>query len=550
MHTLHLGDCRDVLATMDDNSIDAIVCDPPYELGFMGKAWDASGIAYDVTVWAHCLRVLKPGGHLIAFGGSRTYHRLAVAIEDAGFERRDQIQWIYGSGFPKSLDVSKAMDKQAGIWRGRAGHAYENDTFRSFGQHYQQTEKGEPSTDLAKQWHGWGTALKPAHEPAVLARKPLRGTVADNVGQWGTGALNIEGTRVGYEGKPPTGGGSRGTNSKWDKFGGMFQQGREYDGNTTSTAGRWPSNVILDEDAAQVLDGQSGKLGNSWRANKKPYSAPSQGIYSDYNASPGPGGHSDSGGASRFFYVAKASKAEREAGLDGTCTVKYNIDKSILGGLSWKDVSTAAVLLLQRVTSDLAALKWHIGESGESITALYPSDSLFITSMETNKITALKTCNLLMRLLTNDCTADVNCVKTDGTSHAENAESLKAWMLSITNGKAELALGAVNVVLTTLLQVNETEPLQRNNFHSTVKPLALMRYLVRMVTPPGGVVLDPFMGSGSTGCAAVREGFDFVGIDLTPEYVAIAQKRIDWHAVTSPLDNVATMELHEEETDA
>jgi site-specific DNA-methyltransferase (adenine-specific) len=137
-HTLHLGDCRTVLATLDDASIDAIVCDPPYELGFMGKAWDNSGIAYDVTVWQQCLRVLKPGGHLVAFGGSRTYHRLAVAIEDAGFEIRDQIQWIYGSGFPKSHN-------------------------------------------LKDDWQGWGTALKPAHEPAVLARKPLCGTVADNV---------------------------------------------------------------------------------------------------------------------------------------------------------------------------------------------------------------------------------------------------------------------------------------------------------------------------------------------------------------------------------
>ena len=201
-------------------------------------------------------------------------------------------------------------------------------------------------------------------------------------------------------------------------------------------------------------------------------------------------------------------------------------------------MSTAAVQLLQRVTSDLVAMKWHIGESGENITALYPSDSLFITSMETNKITALKTCNLLTHLLTNDCTADANCVKTDGTSHAENAESLKAWMLSITNGKTELALGAVNVVLTTLLQVNETEPMQRNNIHSTVKPLALMRYLVRMVTPPGGVVLDPFMGSGSTGCAAVREGFDFVGIDLTPgvsvgSVVAVSATGANGHNLSS-----------------
>ena len=409
-HTIHLGDCRAVLATLDDASIDAIVCDPPYELGFMGKAWDNSGIAYDVTVWQQCLRVLKPGGHLIAFGGSRTYHRLAVAIEDAGFEIRDQIQWIYGNGFPKSLDVSKAMDKHGGARadfaqfrdaviealkrngqkRGQlqdvlgnymishyltAGSQPAVPNYRDycvirdfckmgdewdslfsppaerevvtekrtdmFGE-YEVTVKydGEmggldgvrlgqskatitaPATDLAEQWQGWGTALKPAHEPAVLARKPLCGTVADNVTAWGVGALNIDGTRMGDD------------------------------------AGRWPTNVIFDEEAALLL-----------------------------------------GEPSRFFYTAKASKAEREAGLDAP-----------------------------------------IGE--------------------------------------------------------------------------------------------------RANFHPTVKPLSLMRYLVRLVTPKGGKVLDPFMGSGSTGCAAVLEGCDFVGIDITPEYVAIAQKRIAHYAVESPLMNL------------
>ena len=407
-HTLHLGDCRDVLATMGDATVDAIVCDPPYELGFMGKAWDASGIAYDVTVWQQCLRVLKPGGHLIAFGGSRTYHRLAVAIEDAGFEIRDQIQWIYGSGFPKSLDVSKAMDKQAGVVRdvvgrlkGTAQHGYANDGIKTSGGKYGgEYDDTAPSTDLAKQWHGWGTALKPAHEPAVLARKPLRGTVADTVAQWGTGALNIEGTRVATD--ENLNGGSYGKTSRNEDqyFNGKKPGGA---GDFVQPAGRWPSNVILDEEAAQVLDGQSGHS-----ASKQSQRGAVE-IFKKENGWVGDStlrGHSDSGGASRFFYVAKASKAEREAGLDG-----------------------------------------------------------------------------------------------DGT---------------------------------------------RANHHPTVKPLALMRYLVRMVTPPGGVVLDPFMGSGSTGCAAVREGFDFVGIDLTPEYVAIAQKRIDWHAVTSPLDNVATMELHEE----
>lgn len=417
-HTLHLGDCRDVLATMGDATIDAIVCDPPYELGFMGKKWDASGIAYDVTVWTQCLRVLKPGGHLIAFGGSRTYHRLAVAIEDAGFEIRDQIQWIYGSGFPKSLDVSKAMDRQAKAVRDVVGK-YETHDIRNAGL-------TAPSTDLAKQWDGWGTALKPAHEPAVLARKPLQGTVANTVTAWGTGALNIDGTRVAHNEIP-----KMVTRTAVD----YFFYGKNSITKRELHTGRWPANVILDEDAAQVLDMQSGHSVSSQPNPKIAYGSGvavqnhiyALGLNTSIN-SVAPYG--DSGGASRFFYVAKASTAEREAGLDN-------------------------------------------GERRNNMRVNAPSK-------------------------------------------------------------------------------NEDEKIQtmRANHHPTVKPIALMRYLVRMVTPPGGVVLDPFMGSGSTGCAAMREGFDFVGIDLTAEYVDIAQKRIDWHAVTSPLDNVTTMNIDEEEDEA
>jgi site-specific DNA-methyltransferase (adenine-specific) len=352
-HTLHLGDCRHVLATLDDNSIDAIVCDPPYELGFMGKAWDNSGIAYDVTVWQQCLRVLKPGGHLIAFGGSRTYHRLAVAIEDAGFEIRDQIQWIYGSGFPKSHN-------------------------------------------LKDKYEGWGTALKPAHEPAVLARKPLCGTVADNVTTWGVGALNIDGTRVGTEQTTTT------IKDLSQAHGNQFgKAGITYPkiGEQLNPPGRWPANVILDEDAAKALDEQSGGS-KSVRNDRGASTDGTLGIYGKYNTPKDTiRGHSDSGGASRFFYTAKASKSEREAGLDAP-----------------------------------------IGK--------------------------------------------------------------------------------------------------RANIHTTVKPLSLMRYLVRLVTPPGGTVLDPFTGSGSTGCAAVMERCDFIGIDITPEYVAIAQKRIDYYAAISPLEGI------------
>jgi DNA modification methylase len=408
-YQLHCGDNRAVLKTMPDNSVDSIVCDPPYEIGFMGKRWDASGIAYDATLWTECLRVLKPGGHLIAFGGTRTYHRMTVAIEDAGFEIRDSIIWMYGSGFPKSLDVSKAIDKQAGIWRGRAGAPHENDIKRSFGQHYERTDKGEPATPEAQQWHGWGTAIKPAHEPAVLARKPLTGTVADNVLTWGTGALNIDGSRVGFEQTTTT------IKDLSQAHGNQFgKAGIAYPktGEKLNPPGRWPANVILDEHAAEALDEQSGLVGghspiyrsrkfNGWQKT---------GELEDCK----PLGYTDSGGASRFFYIAKASRAEREAGLDA----------------QW----------------------WAELEAME----LQPAGGL--------------------------------------------------------QGSQDGSLGG--------------EPVRRANHHPTVKPIALMRHLVRLVTPKGGTVLDPFMGSGSTGCAAMMEGMRFVGIDITAEYVDIAERRI------------------------
>jgi site-specific DNA-methyltransferase (adenine-specific) len=410
-HTLHLGDCRHVMATLDDNSIDAIVCDPPYELGFMGKAWDNTGIAYDVTVWQQCLRVLKPGGHLVAFGGSRTYHRLAVAIEDAGFEIRDQIQWIYGSGFPKSLDVSKAMDKQAGAVREVVGlhpHPGSTNPRQSMGDKWKSSPLiTAPSTDLAKQWQGWGTALKPAHEPAVLARKPLCGTVADNVMTWGVGGLNIDGTRVGDELRVVQGMSSLGV---------MHDDSWKPQKVESLVSGRWPANVILDEDAATALDMQSGVLSRTGSQGTRVKAEGLLGLGGDGNKNVFYG---DSGGASRFFYTAKASKAEREAGL------YYE--------------------------------EWQ------------PAGSLA------------------------------------GGNDKRNGKDLP--------------------------QLNP-----RANHHPTVKPLSLMRYLVRLVTPKGGKVLDPFMGSGSTGCASILEGFDFVGIDITPEYVAIAEKRIAHYAVTSPLE--------------
>jgi len=389
-------DCLEGMKLLDDNSVDSIVTDPPYELGFMGKKWDSTGIAYNVELWKECLRVLKPGGHLLAFGGTRTYHRMACAIEDAGFEIKDCIQWIYGSGFPKSHDISKAIDKKLGAKRevigklarndrvlpsGQGGyHGNIHDTYRNKGRQKVQLEITAPATPEAKQWEGWGTALKPANEPIVLARKPLsEKTVAENVLKWGTGGLNIDGCRIPID--PTVDDPRLGGKGSWktDKAAKNVYEGGYVGKNIQSSAlGRFPANVILDEEAGRMLDEQSGVTrSGKVKSDKGAYSGVSatgflRGITTTQNQ------HGDSGGASRFFYCAKASKKERGEG----------------------------------------------------------------------------------------------------------------------------------------------------NNHPTVKPVKLMEYLITLVTPPNGVVLDPFFGSGTTGIAAVNLGFHYIGFEIDKTYCDIATKRI------------------------
>ena len=387
---------------MPDNSVDSVVTDPPYGLSFMGKRWD-----YDVPsvdVWAECLRVLKPGGHLLAFAGTRTQHRMAVRIEDAGFEIRDMIAWVYGSGFPKSLDVSKAIDKAAGAERevvGSAKGAGTQDT-DSFGNGHRSTFNiTSPATDAAKQWDGWGTALKPALEPITVARKPLVGTVAENVQKHGTGALNVDGCRVGT-GIDRTGGGCRVSAPGW----GMSATPER------PTGGRWPANLIHDgsEEVTALFP-----VTTSGKPMKRTHTDPGRNVAS--GASAGGeyfhDGYGDTGSAARFFYCAKASKADRDEGCEG-----------------------------------LEA-------------------------------------------------------KRGGPERMNN-----------TDGRKE--------------EIGESERLSqpRRNHHPTVKPTALMRYLCRLMTPPGGVVLDPFMGSGSTGKATAVEGFHFIGIEQDETYFNIAHARI------------------------
>jgi len=421
---LHLGDCLERMRELPANSVDSIVTDPPYELGFMGKSWDSTGIAYNTAMWMEALRVLKPGGHLLAFSGSRTYHRMACAIEDAGFEIRDQIMWVYGSGFPKSLDVSKAIDKQAGFERERVdytgGIASGTNNYGGNGTVHVGTKVGnEAITDKAKQWAGWGTALKPAHEPIVLARKPLaEKTVAANVLEYGTGALNIDGSRVGYESasdkeKALKGdafkrkdvsdkGWSRPWMSDQNKIDEINRAAKE-----RADQGRWPANLIHDG-SDEVVEGFPDTTKGTARVGRPGGSTFGGTAMGDEVIGTWYG---DSGSAARFFYCAKASKRDRNEGLDGFKERIVEIGDERPSGNSWE-------------------------------------------------------------------------------------------------------------------RRDKRQTIPRANHHPTVKPTELMRYLVRMITPPNGTVLDPFMGSGSTGKASVLEHFNFIGIDQSAEYLEIATARI------------------------
>jgi len=383
-YILHLGNCLDSLKGMLDNSVDSIVTDPPYGISFMSKKWD-----YDVPsveIWKECLRVLKPGGFLLSFSSTRTYHRMTINIEDAGFEIRDMICWTYSSGFPKSHNISASIDKKYGHPnRGRAIPTASSYQACDVDQDNKLTSNPvgpyEPKTDEAKQWQGWGTALKPSQEPVTIARKPLDGTVANNVLEWGTGGMNIDATRVPMsdEDYEKLSSGVERIREKGGTMGNSWKNSSDLSGaNPVNPAGRWPANFIHDG-SQEVLE-----------------------LFPDVK-----------GSAARFFYCPKASKKDKEEGLD-------NFEERIQ-----------------------AATYGDIGP------------------MEGNP-------------------------RKPNTGHIQRIR----------------------------------------NHHPTVKPTELMKYLCRLVTQPGGIVLDPFMGSGSTGKAAILEGFRFIGCELDEEYLAIAEARI------------------------
>ncbi len=415
------GNSLDVLRRVPENTFHSIPSDPPYGLGFMGKGWDK--VLPDPRLWAEALRVARPGAHMALFGAPRVFHRLACQVEDQGWELRDCLMWLYGSGFPKSLDVSKAMDKAAGVerevleWRKSAGGrtTAANPMDRDAGRTNTHDPITAPATDLARQWQGWGTALKPAWEPILLFRKPLIGTVAQNVQRWGCGGLNIDATRVGTSKEVP--GSMPKTQTDATSF---ATKSRPAGSGQDPNVGRWPANLILDPEAGALLDAQTGTLKSGSVAKgtiKNAWEGHTMGAQASMEM---PVIVGSTGGASRFFYCAKASRSEREAGL------------------------------------------------GPPVGYVDPSRG----------------------------------------QHSAGRNSPRA--------------GA-----------GRSSP--RANTHPTVKPLALMRWLVRLITPPHGLTLDPFAGSGSTGCAAAMEGFHHLGIELDPAHAALARERVaHWSTSGSP----------------
>lgn len=431
------GNMLEIVPTLEENSFDSCITDPPYELGFMGKQWDSSGVAFQAETWKEVYRVLKPGGYLLAFGGSRTYHRIACAIEDAGFEIRDCIMWLYGSGFPKSMNIGKAMESklqngsankkdfkklegtkvQSGDWgiskmsseQGFRPKDYCED------KHF-RVDKVDYKNEIAKQWSGWGTALKPAYEPIIVARKPLKGSCIDNVIKYGVGGINIDECRVPLE------------NNELIATNIGFSDTLQSDGWGTKRCitektdiGRFPANVITDgsEEVAMGMHNTKEKNGIPYNYAGKEYDNKSTSMFngdkpqacSNYN---------DGGSAMRYFYSAKASKKDRNEGLDDfeEKTKVYN------------------------------------GKSSSSSDDMKDVEKRFTT--------------------------------------------------------------------------------KQKNIHPTVKPTALMQYLIRLVTPKGGKILDPFAGSGSTGKAAIFENkerdanYFITMVELTPEYIPIIQARCEF----------------------
>lgn len=423
-YKIYNGDMLDMLQVIEPESIDAIVCDPPYELGFMNKSWDSTGIAFEKETWQNCFEVLKPGGYLLAFGGSRTYHRIACAIEDAGFEIRDCVMYLYGTGFTKSCNIGLAIDKKNGIDNRTRNIRADGVNNQNICYDFKAMKPKFEERIAQNEWQGWGTCLKPAYEPIIVARKPFKGSVVNNIIKYRVGGLNIDECRVKFENTQ-----NPATNPLFRKQGGykLPEKGQLSNGailfssskNDVNELGRFPANVITDG-SEEVAKG----MPNTTSTPRTPTTGGTGGIGKVTNFQRGSetSNFNDSGSAMRYFYSAKASKKDRDEGLD-------NLNDG----------------LLRRERPD----------------------------------------------------------KDDDKPTGLNKDPRFA-------------------------------PVVRKNIHPTCKPTELMQYLVRLVSPKGATILDPFMGSGSTGKAVMFENrerdanYKFIGIELTDEYLPIAQARIEY----------------------
>jgi DNA modification methylase len=404
-YTIHQGDNRDTLKTLEDNSVDAIVTDPPYGIDFLGKSWDANTGALET--YQECLRVLKPGGYILAFSAARTYHHLAITLEQAGFEIRDQLMWLYASGFPKAQDIGKAIQKRQGVEEYKE---YKHNVPVNGGagdtKHYENEGEIVPTSPLAKQWSGWKTALKPAHEPICMARKPFKGSTIDNVLAHGVGALNIDAIRIPFQ-------------DEKDKESAKFAQCPDY----------------KPYDPEQQIDySVEGGV-----ANRKMFFPNEQGRYPSNVLG------EIAEGYQKYFYCPKVSRKERHVGFEGVDSLGKQLYD--LGGY------------------------WIVDNEPQPFSGSAPANQCYLPG--------------------------VGNIYVHGLNH--ELEKIRKQQ-----------------------KINK----EVGNNHPTVKPVELMKYLIKLVTPPNSTVLDPFTGSGSTGMAAVELGHEFIGCELDPNYVNIATTRI------------------------
>jgi site-specific DNA-methyltransferase (adenine-specific) len=473
------GDNREALRTLADNSIDAIVTDPPYGIDFLGKAWDANTGALET--YQECLRVLKPGGHILAFSAARTYHHLAVTLEAAGFEIRDQIMWIYSSGFPKSQDVGRSIQRTIGVEERKAHKS----NLPRVGGGEDKTKAWDESAEQgqivctdpeAKVWEGWGTALKPAHEPIALARKPIKLSIAKNCQQWGVGALNIDATRVPFESEDdkPSGG-----ENGWSRVGFSEQPVEKYKNQKKkkSDIDTYLNNKRGPMERARIEDGENIGMfdgGVGYKAIKRkvdpvldlPEGRFPSNVLGEI-AEP----------YQKYFYCPKVGRRERHVGFDTPETQEQML--ASIGG-------------------------YFVDHEGNKIKS---GNKAFVPS--------------LGEIYTHGLNDVIKKIR------AEN----------------KINTGLVDKNGNTQTFTSDPATHNTGNNHPTVKPIELMKYLIRLITPPGGTVLDPFNGSGSTGCAAVELGYEYIGCELDPAYVDIARKRIEaWYAHTHPLQATGLFE--------